>query len=338
MSIMFLYNSYILLIMGNESIDLGLGNIWRSWFVFRKGKQYTRELHGFQYYLEENLLRLFEDLNGGTYKHGKYKKFTVCDNKRREISVASLRDRVVHRLVYDYLNEMYDKTFIYDAWSCRKGKGLLGAIKRIQDFLRRYHKSFIWKCDIRKFFDSVDQNVLMKILRLKVKNPKACCLIEGILNSYSSGKIGKIGISIGNLTSQIFANIYLNELDRFVKHQLKPKAYLRYGDDFILVNLDLYELRLFKEKTIDFLRNKLRLEINPKNDNIIKTRRGLKLLGVVIWPFGRRLNRRNLKRVYANLNFSNIASYYGIFKQHISVEKLNQLNWFTYERLLSWNL
>ncbi|MBI5754578.1 reverse transcriptase [Candidatus Peregrinibacteria bacterium] len=123
--------------IGSESIDLSLKNIWQSWKEFRKGKKASDELHHFQYYLEKNLFELCEDLNNGRYKHGNYRKFIVNDNKRREISVAIIRDRVVHRLVYDYLEGIYDKTFIYDAWSCRKGKGLLGAIERTACFLKR---------------------------------------------------------------------------------------------------------------------------------------------------------------------------------------------------------
>ncbi len=122
--------------IGNESIDLSLKNIWESWFAFRKGKKATDELHNFQYFLEKNLSELFQDLNSEKYKHGNYRKFIVCENKRREISVASIRDRVVHRLVYNYLEKIYDKTFIYDAWSCRKDKGLLGAIERTACFLK----------------------------------------------------------------------------------------------------------------------------------------------------------------------------------------------------------
>ena len=124
--------------MGSDSIDLSLKNIWRSWFEFRKGKRASNELHEFQYHLEKNLYALFKDLNYGTYRHGCYKKFIVCDNKRREISVASIRDRVVHRLIYEWLEKIYDKTFIYDAWSCRKGKGLLGTIERAQVFLNPF--------------------------------------------------------------------------------------------------------------------------------------------------------------------------------------------------------
>lgn len=125
--------------IGSESIDLGLKNIWRCWYAFKKGKRPSLELHNFQYSLEKSLYSLFDDLNKNTYRHGGYRKFIVNDNKRREISVASMRDRVIHRVVYDHLTKIYDKTFIYDAWSCRVGKGVLGAIERAQSFLKSYN-------------------------------------------------------------------------------------------------------------------------------------------------------------------------------------------------------
>jgi len=126
------------------------------------------------------------NLNSGRYKHGGYKKFIVTDNKRRQISVASVRDRVVHRLLYEYLNKIYDKTFIYDAWSCRKNKGLIAAIERTQKFLRKYKNSFIWRADIRKFFDNADHQILLKILFLRVKDTKAMNIIREIIVSYSA--------------------------------------------------------------------------------------------------------------------------------------------------------
>jgi len=142
--------------MGSSCIDLSLSNIWQSYFKFKKGKKLSQELEEFNYYLEENLRSLHRDLNDGNYKHSGYRKFVVTDNKRREISVASIRDRVVHRLVYEFLCSIYNETFIFDAWSCRKNKGLIGAIERTQNFVNRKPNSFIWRSDIRKFFDSVD--------------------------------------------------------------------------------------------------------------------------------------------------------------------------------------
>lgn len=144
----------------------------------------TAELHAFQFYLEMNLFRLHQDLESGTYGHGGYRKFTVCDNKRREISVSCIRDRVVHRLIYDYLVPIFDRTFIYDAWSCRTGKGLLGAIERVQSFLRKNPRAYVWRADIRKFFDSVDQAELIKLIERRISDPKALRLIREVVSSF----------------------------------------------------------------------------------------------------------------------------------------------------------
>lgn len=170
--------------MGNSSIDLSLTNIWKSWFKFQRGKSKTSELEYFSYYLEQNLQKLFFDLNT-KYRHGGYNKFIITDNKRREISVASVRDRVVHRLVYEYLYKIYNKTFIYDAWSCRKEKGLIGAIERAQKFLSRCPHCFVWRADIKKFFDNVDQQTLLKILSLRIKDVKAMNILKEIIASHS---------------------------------------------------------------------------------------------------------------------------------------------------------
>lgn len=129
---------------------------------------------------------LHRDLSEGTYAHGVYKTFTVSDNKRREISVASIRDRVVHRLVYDHLTPLYDKTFIYDAWSCRVGKGLLGAIQRAQYFLKKAPHAWIWRGDIKKFFDSVDHGTLLEILSHKIKDSKTYGLLNEIIGSFAT--------------------------------------------------------------------------------------------------------------------------------------------------------
>lgn len=320
--------------IGNSSIDLmdlSLLNIWKSWFKFRRGKRRTKELETFSYYLEQNLQSLFSDLDKGAYRHGGYKKFIVADNKRREINVASIRDRVVHRLVYEYLYKIYDKTFIYDVWSCRKEKGLSGAIERAQKFLGKYKNSFVWRADIKKFFDNIDHQILLKIILFRIKDKKAVNILKEIINSYSVAsnreRESKRGVPIGNLTSQIFANIYLNELDRLVKHFLKPQTYLRYGDDFIIIADNLDMLKKIRNKTIQFINEKIRLEINAKNDIIIKTRQGLKFLGVWIYPKGRRLNKRNWNRAKERLNLQNISSYSGLVSQHSKEKLIKEFNW-----------
>lgn len=326
--------------MGSVSIDISLENIWQSWFDFRKGKRRTLELDYFQYFLEGNLYQIFTDLNRGTYKHGTYKKFIVTDNKRREICVASIRDRVVHRLMYEYLVRIYDHTFIYDAWSCRRGKGLVGAIERTQSFLGQFRESFVWRTDITKFFDRVSQETLFTLVSRRIDDKKALELIAEIIKNYtepqkhSQGQM-KRGMPIGNLTSQIFANIYLNELDRFVKHTVKPQAYVRYGDDFILIAKNKVDLQKKREEVIVFINGQLSLEINKKHDIILPVKRGLHYLGVEIFPHGRRLKKRNWKRAQGRLTLLNFASYRGLVQKHDCDKKKLYFDWKILEHLNS---
>jgi len=325
--------------MGNVSIDLSLANLWRSWQLFRRGKKSSSDIDQFAYNLESNLLRLWQDLDDGSYRHGGYRKFIVADNKRREISVASVCDRVVHRLLYEYLVKIYDKTFIYDAWSCRKGKGVVGAINRTQNFLLCFKNSFVWRSDIVKFFDNVDTGLLFEILCRKIKEDKALRLLKEVIESFlvqgpagmqrereRESKGPRRGIPIGNLTSQIFANIYLNEFDRFVKHQLKPQAYLRYGDDFIIINDTKVKVNQVRLEAIKFLFENLKMQTHQKSDIIVACRQGLKFLGTEIFSNGRRLKKRNWHRAISRLNHHNLGSYWGLIKQH-NFKKIKQFNW-----------
>lgn len=180
-----LYTSYVRLIMGNVSIDLSLSNVWFSWFAFRRSKKPTKEIDNFAYNLEKELWQLQQELEQKTYRHGGYYTFTVTDNKRRVISVAGIRDRVVHRLLYEYLLPIYDKSFYYDVWSCRPNKGLIGAIGRVQTFVQKSPNIFVWRTDITKFFDHVNRDVLITTLQRKVSDPKALRLLEEVLHSYN---------------------------------------------------------------------------------------------------------------------------------------------------------
>lgn len=321
--------------MGSVSIDISLENIWRSWFEFRRGKKRTIEFEYFQYNLEENLYQLFVELNGENYHHGQYQKFVVTDNKRREISVAKIRDRVVHRLVYEYLVDIYDHTFIYDAWSCRRAKGLVGAIERTQNFLHKYQKSFVWRTDITKFFESVNQETLFSFVSRRVHDTRALQIMQEIIKSYYDHNheeaTSQKGMPIGNLTSQIFANIYLNELDRFVKNTLKPQAYVRYGDDFIVIEKEKQILEIKRARVIDFIEQKLFLEINKKHDIIIPVKQGLHFLGIEIFPNGRRLKNRNWIRAQERLNIQNMASYRGLIQKHECNKKKQYFDWKIFE-------
>jgi RNA-directed DNA polymerase len=316
--------------MESEVINLSLDNLYKSWWLFRRGKIASREIIEFEYYLEGSLRRLQEALEYNKYQPGKYRQFEVVDNKRRLIKVAPVRDRVVHRLLYEYLREIFDKTFIYDAWSCRENKGLIKAIKRSQEFLRRNPSNYFWRTDIRKFFDNVNKEELLKIIQRKVKDIKAIEIIKAII--FSQETETAYGIPIGNLTSQIFANIYLNELDRFIKHDLKIKYYLRYGDDFFILADNYDKLKKTRIKVKDFLSDKLWLEINCHHDIIIKVSRGLKFLGAIIYPDILLLNRRNRKRLIERINLSNISSYSGLIRQY-EPKKVTELNYLILEIL-----
>jgi hypothetical protein len=316
--------------MGSSSIDLSLSNIWQSWFKFKRGKKLTQELQQFNYYLEGNLFALYDELDNGSYKHQGYRKFITIDSKRREILVASVKDRVVHRLIYEYLIEIYDRTFAFDVWSCRKEKGLTKAIERTQKILNRCKKDFVWRADVKKFFDNVDQQKLIDIISLKVSDEKAMSLFKKVICSYSI--FSKKGIPIGNLTSQIFANIYLNEFDRFIKIYIKPKAYLRYGDDFIIVLDNLTCLKDVRNQSIKFLSEILHLQMNKKNDIVVKAKRGLKFLGAEIFPEGMRLNKKNWYKINSRLSHRNVSSYRGLVKKY-DKKNLKYFNWKILEKI-----
>jgi len=221
---------------------------------------------------------------------------------------------------------------------------LVGAIERAQKFIRKNNRAFVWRSDIVKFFDSVSHEIIVEIIAKKVFYRKARWLINEIIASYylrprienSDSKLKYFshqGIPIGNLTSQIFANIYLNEFDRFIKHSLKPQSYLRYGDDFILIDPRKAFLEACRDNAAGFLREALRLEINPKNDIIIRANKGLKFLGVEIFRAGRRLNKRNRKCVIAKLKAKNIASYKGLVDKHCNPKKRKRFNWIIFNKI-----
>lgn len=303
--------------------------MYKCWRLFRRGKIASREIIEFEYFLEDNLRRLEADLAAQRYRHGGYRQFEVIDSKRRIIKVAAVRDRVVHRLIYEYLKPIFDKMFIYDVWSCRKGKGLIAAVKRSQEFFRRHLTGYVWRSDIRKFFDNINKEILLNLIKRKVTDGHALGVIKEIIFSlpaqYEMESKAR-GIPIGNLTSQIFANIYLNEFDRFVKHDLKVKRYLRYGDDFIILADNGAELNGIRLKAKEFLNKRLRLEVNDRHDIIIKTNRGLKFLGAIVYPWDCRLNRRNRRRLRSNLTLDNIPSYRGLISRY-EAGKLKEFDW-----------
>ena len=297
--------------------------VYKAWLAFRKGKQPTGPIDRFAFGLESYLAQLSSQLTDRSYKHGTYRQISLTEKKRRDLAVASVRDRVVHRLLYDHLLPIFDSGFDPDVWSCRTGKGLHKCLDRSQKLLRKHKASYVWRADITKFFDTVDQQVLLKCLNRRIDHDKtAIWLCREVIDSYSVKPAR--GIPIGNLTSQLFANIYLHELDRYVRHTLKPQAYLRYGDDFLLFYPNSRQAHQAREKAGEFLKNDLDLKLNPKNDVVIPARSSLKFLGHTITGETLAVDEYTTRRVLKRIDHHNASSYRALY---LLKEVRNGLDW-----------
>ena len=316
-----LKTSYVRLMMGSVSMDVSVEAFFAAWQRFIPGKCRTHELECFRYHLESNLRLLSEEVGGGRYRHGPYRTFTVADPKRRLIAVASIRDRLVHRLVFDELVARFDRRFIFDAWSCRRGKGLRAAIDRVQSFLHSFPQALVWRADIRLFFDSVDHDLLRYCLLRRINDPVNWFLLDQIIDSCP------MGIPIGNVTSQIFSNIILNELDRFIVHAVRPLRYLRYGDDFLLFFNNRSDAERHRCAVADFLKNALRLSLHPRNDIIVPARAGLRFCGYEIFATGRRLRKGAVRRMYERMRPGNVGSYSGLVRSEHCGKTMKLFHW-----------
>ncbi|MGC1176628.1 MAG: reverse transcriptase/maturase family protein [Candidatus Saccharimonadales bacterium] len=314
--------------MATDTLRVDYEAIYQAWVSFRKGKKPTGPIDRFAYGLEDYLTKLSAELTDRSYKHGGYQAVILSEKKRRDLAVASVRDRVVHRLLYDYLLPLCDPYFDPDVWSCRTGKGLHKCLARTRQLLRKHNASYVWRADVTKFFDSVDQQVLTNCLTRQIGNDMAVMwLCQEVIGSYST-RSGR-GIPIGNLTSQLFANIYLNEFDRYVRHSLKPQAYVRYGDDFTLFYSTRRQAYQIRQQAIEFLKNDLRLTINPKNDVVIPASRGLKFLGHTITDETSVVDDYTTRSVLKKVDWHNASSYRSL---PLSKEAHNRLNWILLEK------
>lgn len=273
-------------------------NLYLAFCKARKAKRFCYNVLKFNYNLERNLLEIEEDLVNQSYVHGGYRCFYVCDPKRRLIAASTFRDRVVHHGLCNIIEPIFDKTFIYDSYACRKNKGTHLALGRLTQFLRRefskrkgINSLYVLKCDVSKYFETVDHGVLLGLIENKIKDKQALWLVKEIIDSNENNK----GIPIGNLTSQLFANIYLNQLDHFVKEELGVKYYIRYMDDFLILDESKARLHQIKESIREFL-EKLRLNLHPRKTTVYPARAGIDFLGYIVWPQYRRLRGANVKR------------------------------------------
>ena len=283
---------------------VSLENLFSAWDKFRRGKGQRPEVLEFEFNLEQNIFEIHRELKKGTYRHGHYTSFSINDPKSRKISKATVCDRLVHQAVFNVLNPIFEPAFIANSFSNRVGKGTHAGVEELARLLRQESKNFrkpcfALKCDIKKFFDSVNHEILMKIISRRVKDPAALSLIREIVGSFE--KTPGRGLPLGNLTSQIFANIYLNELDQFIKHQLKVKKYVRYTDDFLIVSADKKYLEQILPAIDCFLRARLNLTLHPQKIIIRKFRQGIDFLGYVNLPHYRLLRAKTRQRIWRKI-------------------------------------
>ncbi len=279
---------------------ISLENLFRAWKRFRKGKRSKKEVAEFEFNLEENLFSLCNELIIGKWKPDPYKAFYVQDPKLRKIHKASVRDRVLYQALYQALYQVFDKTFIHDSFASRDDKGTHKGVERLEQFSRKVSRNytqqaFVLKCDIRKFFDSIDHQVLKSLVGKRVHDEELLDLLNKIIDSFKVTQ-GK-GLPLGNVTSQVFANIYLNELDQFCKHTLKTKYYIRYCDDFVIVHNSRDFLQECILKIQSFLTDNLRMELHPNKVTIRKLNTGTDFLGYVSLPHHKVLRTRTKRRM-----------------------------------------
>ena len=290
-------------------------NLERAYWQARKHKSNNPKVIKFEKHWRLNLCILLRELRTKTYKPLPLMKFVLRDPKTRLICVSDFRDRIVHHALVNILQPIFEPRFIFDSHASRKGKGTTTALRRFDQFKRKVTVNgsllsarrtandvagYALKADIRHYFQTVDHEVLLRIISKHVKDNDVLWLVRVILDNYDSEAPGK-GMPLGNWTSQFFANIYLNELDQFVKHSLKAKYYIRYVDDFIILHESRTALQEYERKIQMFLQDVLKLELHPDKCQIVSLKRGISLLGFRVFYHHKRLRKRNIRKIKGRL-------------------------------------
>ena len=275
-------------------------NLLDAWQEFKRGKMKKADVQEFHFNLENNIFELHNRLQNKTWQPDKYTSFYVRDPKLRHIHKATVRDRVFNQALFRVLYPIFDRNFIFDSFSCRDKKGTHKGVLRLEEFLGKItnnHKcyTFALKCDVRKFFDHISHEILLDLIEKQIKDKDVLEIIKKIIKSFETS-LSK-GLPLGNVTSQLFANIYLNELDQFVKHKLKIKYYLRYCDDFIILNNNRDFLIKLIPQISKFLFEELGLELHPKKVEIRKNIWGIDFLGFIVLPHYKVIRTKTRKRM-----------------------------------------
>lgn len=303
----------------NHSFEdiISVENLLEAWREFSRGKCAKPDVQEFSLHLMNNIIALHRDLKEKKYKHGGYHGFNISDPKPRNIHKANVRDRLLHHAIYRKLYPFFDRTFIADSYSCRVGKGTHKALNRFRRFGWKVSKNniktcFVLKCDIQKFFENIDHKILLEILHKYIKDCDLSQLLEEIVKSFSPG------LPLGNLTSQLFVNIYMNEFDQFMKHKIKAKYYIRYADDFAIFSRDRKWLEDLIFLIDNFLKQELKLKLHQDKVFIKTLASGVDFLGWINFPDHRVLRtstkRRMFKRIAKKPESSTINSYLGLLR------------------------
>ncbi len=293
-------------------------NLYLAYRKASRGKRSQPEVAAFEFNLQSHLFQLQDELMNGSYRPGAYRSFYILDPKRRLISAAPFRDRVVHHALCNLIEPIFERTFIGTSYANRRGKGTHAAIDRAQAYTRQ--APYVLQCDVRQFFPSIDHAILDAILARKIADERTLWLCQQIMNSGAGILKNEYtpvyfpgddlfaanrprGLPIGNLTSQFWANVYLNELDQFVKRELRARAYVRYVDDFLLFGADKGQLWAWKTSVQEKLAS-LRLTLHENSSTVYPVKNGIPFLGFRLYPTHRRLKRANgvnFQRRYARL-------------------------------------
>ena len=316
---------------------ISLPRLLQAWEAFRKEKTNKRDVQVFSLRLEDNLFALHTALKRETYRHGAYESFWVNDPKRRHIHKACVTDRVLHHLLYTYLYELFDPMFIHDSYSCRLDKGTHKGVVRLVAFARKESANYTKDCwalqfDIKQFFASADHTILKQLLTKKISDERILRLLAKVIDSFHAATGPGKGIPLGNLTSQIFANIYLHELDQYMKHILKTQFYIRYADDGVVLAASKPHLIGLIIPISDFLQKYLLLSLHPRKVTVRKLSWGIDFLGYIVLPHyvlpRTKTKRRLLKRVreadQSESSNQMIESYLG-YLSHVKANKLQEL-------------
>jgi len=314
-------------------------NLSRAFHAASHGKRDRPEVREFEYHLETRLWEIRGQLDAGTYRWGPFRRFYIRDPKRREIRAAPFRDRVVHHAIFNLLDPLFRRGFIPDSYACIPDRGTHPAAERYRHFVRaRAGRGYRLQCDIKSYFASVDHDVLLAILARRVGDGGLLELLRGLV-VHGAETPGR-GMPIGNLTSQLFANVYLDGLDHFVKEGLRVRHYLRYMDDFVLLANDRAEARRQLVAVKAFLDTNLRLRLNPRRVIIAPLSEPCDLLGYVHHGCGcTRVRRRSVRRLWRRLPVlerrmtteeityaearASVSSWFGVAK-HANAFRLSQ--------------